>query len=65
MTNKEEYLRERAFKAGPFSVAERVLNTPIDERKALKWLVNRLHAKEILSVDDIDDMLFEARPLGT
>jgi|GEM_PF-6463625 len=64
MMDKGQYLRERAFKGGRFSVAERVLNTPIDERKAFVWLVTRLHAKDMLSVDDIDDMLFEARPLG-
>jgi len=64
MTDKDQYLREQAFKGGRFSVAERVAHTPIDERKAFAWLVNRLHAKDILSVDEIDDMLFEARPLS-
>jgi hypothetical protein len=64
MTDRDEYLRERAFKGGRFSVAERVLHTPIDDKKALKWLVSRLHEKGILSVDDIDMMLYEARPPG-
>ena len=64
MMDKDQYLREQAFKGGRFSVAERVRHTPIDERKAFVWLVNHLHAKDILSVDDIDDMLFDARPLS-
>jgi hypothetical protein len=62
--DKEQYLRERAFKGGRFSVAERIVHTATDERKAFAWLVNHLHAKNILSVDDIDEMLFEARPLS-
>jgi hypothetical protein len=62
MTDREEYLRERTFKGGRFNVDERTLNTLIDERKAFAWLVNHLHTKGILSVDDFDTMLFEARP---
>jgi hypothetical protein len=62
MTDKDQYLRESTFKGGPFSVAQRVLHTPINQQKAFSWLVNHLHERGILSVDDIDSMLFEARP---
>jgi len=64
MTAKDEYLRERTFRDGPFTVLQRLLNTPMDERKAFAFLVNHLHQKGILSVDDVNDMLFEARPVG-
>jgi hypothetical protein len=53
MTDKDQYLRERTFKGGPFNVHQRMLNTPIDERKAFAWLVNHLHEKGVLSVDDV------------
>jgi hypothetical protein len=62
MSEKDDYIREQTLKAA--SVHKRVLNVPLDERKAFAWLVSHLHVKKILSDDDIDTMLWEARRPG-
>ena len=63
MTDRDQYLRERTNK-GFADLTKRLLSTPVDERKALLWLVNRLHTKKMLTDEDIDDLLFDARPIG-
>jgi hypothetical protein len=63
MTDKERYIRERT-NVGIVDVTERLLSVPIDERKAIVFLVNHLHEKSLLTGDDINSLLWEARRAG-
>ena len=64
MTDRDEYLSQRTYKGGKLNLHERMLYADFNERKAFAWLVYHLHTKGILSVDDVDSMLFDARPTG-